>query len=302
MYASDFVHGSGEGYPNSCVVLGRGGFSNTPITTTTLTDPHKHTHAQTTYKPTTACTLRYENQITMDDTTREEEREAFLPSANNANNNNNNTRAELTSKPCGDNDATEEEDMETDFYKHVVVGAELEFGEISMGEEAVTKLLEKNDDPMHRKLYHISAIIFHYTKYYASFILFLVLGPILAFAWAVSMSVIKFVVSWVCYPGIKVSTVLCRPTRDLVRVMLWPVQPIYEIMSRCFPVINFSLWSGPKPQRDSNDKTTNTTKPVEHRKGNSSKNTTDHNVTDEESFHYITHIVDHSETDAETNV
>lgn len=172
-----------------------------------------------------------------DDTECEEERQAFLSQPGRS------VMAELHSKPCGDSRQTAEQDLATDFYKHVAVGAEVEFGEVKVGEDAVAKLTEHDDDPMHRKVHRISAIVFHYTKYYFSFFLFLILGPILAFCWAIVISLAKFIVSWVFYPVVKLFTVLCRPTRSLVRIMLWPAEPAFEIMSRCCPVINFSLWS-----------------------------------------------------------
>ena len=155
--------------------------------------------------------------------------------------------ADFYSQPCGEEKATDDDDLETDFYKDVAVGAEIEFGEIAVGEEALEKLLEQNDDPFHKKIFQVSAVIFHYTKYYFSLFLFMLLGPILAIVWGLVLSVSKFLVSWTIYPIVKILKVWFRPMRSLVRIALWPYEPIYELLSRCFPTVHFSLWSS-KPE------------------------------------------------------
>lgn len=137
----------------------------------------------------------------------------------------------------GRHSMTDEEALQTDFYKDVVVGALEEFKEGQLGHDALNDF-QNEGSPM-----AVVAMIFYYSKYGLSFFLSVFLGAPLALVWALVISVIKFVVSWIFYPVIKILQLLCKPVRGCMKLYLMPLEPFYELNTYCCPRITFSLWS-----------------------------------------------------------
>lgn len=153
------------------------------------------------------------------------------------------TQASLTVSPGGESERTmlDANVLKTDFDE-VFIGGHAELGEMDNHFYHITESLQKEQE-FSDMAASVNTAIYYYTKNAVTYILLVLAGPILAVCWAIIVAVIKFCVSWVIVPTIKVVWMVSEPCRALVKVLLLPAEPLFELIGNVFPKVNVSLLS-----------------------------------------------------------
>jgi hypothetical protein len=150
------------------------------------------------------------------------------------------TKASLAVQPGGDDERSDEDILNTEFDE-LFVGGCAELGEMKHFHQ-VTQSFQQEQE-LGEMAASVDAAIYYYTKNMVTYILIVLAGPILSVCWGIIVAVIKFSVSWVCYPAIKVLWIVAKPCRTLVKVVLLPAEPAFELVARMCPQVHFSLFA-----------------------------------------------------------
>ena len=149
-------------------------------------------------------------------------------------------QATLKTSPVGEKDLTDDDLLDTSDFDDIVVGSTAEIAELRQLKEVAHRLEHEQQDCA-QTTKTINAAIFFGAKFAVTIFLTVIAGPIIALVLGIVMAAVKFVVSWICYPVLKINTILCKALRENIKISLMPVEPMIELLSRCFPRVFFSF-------------------------------------------------------------
>lgn len=166
------------------------------------------------------------------------------------------TKASLTVRPGGDAQAEKpDENVLNTNFDQLFLGGQAELGEMGRFYEN-TKSLKQEQQTFEEMATSVNTAIYYFTKNTMTCILVALAGPILSFCWGIIVAVVKFCVSWVFYPTVKVTWIVCKPTRELVKVLLMPAEPAFELIAHACPQVSFTLVSAKADSQNTTAKET----------------------------------------------